>query len=381
MAAKWFLLAGEASGDLHGANLAQAMYRRDPEIIIDGWGGPKMEAAGVNLHRRLDKLAFMGFVEIIRNIGTVMESFRSIKRLLLRIRPDAIVLIDYPGFNLKLAKWAHQKGFRVFYFISPTVWAWKQKRVFTIRDYTDHLYCILPFEPAFYARFGIDTTYVGNPLIDNVAAFTPDPDFLNVHKLTDKGYTAMLPGSRYQELHRILPVMAEAAAMLSDTQFVIAHTTLLPLTLYEKILDTHHPAWRDHIYIIADATYDVLYHAKAAMVTSGTATLETALFRIPQVVCYKTSSVNYTIARYFVKLNHISLINIIAQEEIVSELIQDKLTPQLLVTEIKRITEDDTQRAYIQGAYNRQIASLGGPGVSERLASHLLAQLNGGKQD
>lgn len=370
-----FLLAGEASGDLHGANLARALLKHDPSIQLDGWGGPRMSEAGVTLHRELKDLAFMGYVEVLANIMIIRRSFALIRKYLLERRPDALVLIDYPGFNLKIAKWAHRQGIRVFYFISPTVWAWNEKRVYTIKESVDWLYCIFPFEVDFYKRYDVDVTYVGNPLLDNVAAYTPDPDFTRNNSLKAGQYIAVLPGSRLQELHKIFPVMVKAMKAMPGRQFVIARTSLLPENSFTGILDKHHVAWKDHISLITDRTYDVLHNASSAMVTSGTATLETALLRIPEVVCYITNPINYRIARAFVRLRYISLVNLIADRPIVKELIQSDLNVHNIVAELTALEEDTDYRSNMLSGYEQLAKMIGEPGVAERMAADMLSRI------
>jgi len=370
-----FLLAGEASGDLHGANLARALLKQDPSIRLDGWGGSRMSAAGVTLHRGLKDLAFMGYVEVLANIMTIRRSFALIKKYLSERRPDALVLIDYPGFNLKIARWAHNQGIRVFYFISPTVWAWKEKRVYTIRESVDRLYCIFPFEVDFYKRYDVDVTYVGNPLLDNVAAYTPDPDFTQNNSLNAGQYIAVLPGSRLQELYKIFPLIVETMKTMPGRQFVIARTSLLPENSFTGILDKHHPGWQDHISLITDRTYDVLHNASSAMVTSGTATLETALLRIPEVVCYITNPVNYRIARAFVRLRYISLVNLIADRPIVKELIQSELNVRNLAAELTALEEDTDYRNNMLSGYEQLAKMIGEPGVAERMAADMLNRI------
>ncbi|MCO6460569.1 MAG: lipid-A-disaccharide synthase [Saprospiraceae bacterium] len=371
-----FILAGEASGDLHGANLAGALKAASPGINLHGWGGPKMEAQGVVLHRRLKDLSFMGFVEVIRHLRTIRKNFSLIKKFLTDHRPDALVLIDYPGFNLKIAKWAHSKGIRVFYFISPTVWAWKANRVFTIKDSVERLYCILPFEVDFYKKYNYEVTYVGNPLLDSVAAFTPNQGFRDSVQFADEPYIAVLPGSRMQELSGIFPVMVRTMAMMPRTKFIIARTSMVDLRHYKTILESLHPEWQTHISIATDQTYDTLHHASSAMVTSGTATLETALLRIPQVVCYKTNPLNFRIAKIFVNIKYISLVNLIPDKPILKELIQSDLTPDNLFHEIKKIEEDKSYRQRILSDYDALIELMGQPGVSRRMAADLLRRIN-----
>ncbi len=376
MGKKIFLLAGEASGDLHGANLAMALKKIQPESHLEGWGGPKMEASGVQLHRTLKDLAFMGFVEVVTNIWTVKKNFSLIKQHLIHHKPDALVLIDYPGFNLKIAKWAHRQGIRVFYFISPTVWAWKADRANIIRESVEQLYCILPFEVDFYKQLNYDVTYVGNPLVDSITRFTPDEGFLAAHNFCKGAYIAVLPGSRHQELKRILPVMVGAMAQLPQKKFVIARTSLLPEEEFTSILDRIHPDWKKNVSIVTDKTYDVLFNASSAMVTSGTATLETALLNIPQVVCYAANSLNILIAKAFVKVKYISLVNLIPDKAIVKELIQQDLTVSNLSKEVLKLEGNADYRKNMLNEYAKLKSLVGEPGVADRMAQDILKRLD-----
>lgn len=376
MGKKIFLLAGEASGDLHGANLAMALKAVRPDIELEGWGGPKMEAARVNLYRTLKDLAFMGFVEVLANIFTIKRNFTLIKNHLSGHKPDALVLIDYPGFNLKIAKWAHRQGIRVFYFISPTVWAWKADRANIIRESVEQLYCILPFEVDFYKQLNYDVTYVGNPLVDSISRFTPDEGFLAAHNFCKGAYIAVLPGSRHQELKRILPVMVGAMAQLPQKKFVIARTSLLPEEEFTSILDRIHPDWKKNVSIVTDKTYDVLFNASSAMVTSGTATLETALLNIPQVVCYAANSLNILIAKAFVKVKYISLVNLIPDKAIVKELIQQDLTVSNLSKEVLKLEGNADYRKNMLNEYAKLRTLVGQPGVADRMAQDILKRLD-----
>ena len=376
MAFKFFLLAGEASGDMHGANLAKALKEAKPDITIHGWGGPKMQSAGVILHRTLKDLSFMGFVEVLKNIGTIRKNFKLIKTLLTEWRPDALVLIDYPGFNLKIAKWAHRQGIKVFFFISPTVWAWKSNRAQIIKESVDRLYCILPFEVDFYKQLNYDVTYVGNPLSDPVSAFVPNPNFHSSLPLNNHEYIAVLPGSRHQELTKIFPVMVKTMALMPEKHFIIARTSLLPEETFISVLEQYYPNWKNQVFIASDQTYDVLYHAHSAMVTSGTATLETALFQIPQVVCYTTNPINFLIAKAFVHIKYISLVNLIPDKAIVTELIQTDLSPENLKKELINLEDNSPHRSRILEDYQLLSKMVGEAGVSERMAKDILHRMS-----
>lgn len=309
---KYFIIAGEKSGDLHGARVMAEILKKDSQAEFNYWGGDDMTAVAPGLKKHIRETAIMGFVEVAMNIFKIKGFFTTVKKQIESFHPDAILLIDYPGFNLRIAKWIKEHhDFPVYYFISPTVWAWKPSRMETVRKYIDRMMVILPFEKAFYAKHNISVDYVGNPLVDKIASFLPNPDFLESHNLT-KPILALLPGSRNQEVSRLLPVMLEACKSYEDRyEIIIAATKEVDESLY---ISNH-----KRIY---DQTYDVLSQAELAVVTSGTATLETALFKVPQVVCYKTNGLTYTIAKRLVKLDYISLVNLIMDKEVVKELIQ-----------------------------------------------------------
>ncbi|HQW11988.1 MAG TPA: lipid-A-disaccharide synthase [Saprospiraceae bacterium] len=369
-----FILAGEPSGDLHGAALASSLKQQLPDLSLSGWGGPLMESSGVDILRTLDKLAFMGFVEVIKNAGKILENFREIKKQLTTNRPDALLLVDYPGFNLRLARWAASKDIPVYFFVSPTVWAWKPKRMYKVRDYIKKMYCILPFEPPFYEKHGIvNALYLGNPLIDKVHNFVADPKIQN--QLSQNApYIAVLPGSRQQELDYVFPEMVLTMRGMSEMQFVVACSDQLPPAAYEVILKQLHPEYSNHITLIRALTYDVLQGSTSAMVTSGTATLETALFGIPQVVCYKTSKLNFAIASAVVKLKFISLVNLIYGGELVTELIQKKCTAQHIISELKQLNLPGRRTEVLNG-YKQIKSQLGEPDVAGRVATHLISSL------
>jgi len=333
-----------------------------------------MESSGVDILRTLDKLAFMGFVEVIKNAGKILENFREIKKQLTTNRPDALLLVDYPGFNLRLARWAASKDIPVYFFVSPTVWAWKPKRMYKVRDYIKKMYCILPFEPPFYEKHGIvNALYLGNPLIDKVHNFVADPKIQN--QLSQNApYIAVLPGSRQQELDYVFPEMVLTMRGMSEMQFVVACSDQLPPAAYEVILKQLHPEYSNHITLIRALTYDVLQGSTSAMVTSGTATLETALFGIPQVVCYKTSKLNFAIASAVVKLKFISLVNLIYGGELVTELIQKKCTAQHIISELKQLNLPGRRTEVLNG-YKQIKSQLGEPDVAGRVATHLISSL------
>ncbi|MFN2422629.1 MAG: lipid-A-disaccharide synthase [Cryomorphaceae bacterium] len=370
---KYYIIAGEASGDLHGGNLIKHLVSGDPDADIRAWGGDLMEAAGARVVKHYRDLAFMGFAEVIANLRTIKRNFDFCKKDLLEFAPDVLILIDYPGFNLRMAKFAKAKGIRVFYYISPQIWAWKQGRVKQVKAYVDEMYVILPFEKAFYAKFGVDVHYVGHPLADAVEQYKEDfpsrSEFLKKHSLDDRPITAILPGSRKQEISTMLPVMLKAARSLTDTTVVVAGAPSQEEDFYRST-----PGAAD-VKIISGATYELLNYSSAAMVTSGTATLEAALFRVPQVVCYKAGWISYIIARSLVKIKYISLVNLIMDREVVRELIQGDMNVKTLRRAFAEIAEEGTARTTLLKDYDALYEKLGGGGASEKTAGLMLKTL------
>lgn len=370
---KYYIIAGEASGDLHGGNLIKHLASGDPHAHIRAWGGDLMEAAGAEVVKHYRDLAFMGFAEVIANLGTIKRNFDFCKKDLIEFSPDVLILIDYPGFNLRMAKFAKQKGIRVFYYISPQIWAWKQGRVKQIKAYVDEMYVILPFEKAFYGKFGVDVHYVGHPLVDAVEQYKEDfpsrAEFLAKHNLDDRPITAILPGSRKQEISTMLPVMLKAARSLSETAVVVAGAPSQEEAFYRSI-----PGAAE-VKIISGATYEILNYSDAAMVTSGTATLEAALFRVPQVVCYKAGRISYFIARALVKIKYISLVNLILDREAVRELIQNDMNVKTLQDAFAKIASEGPARRAQLNYYDALYDKLGGGGASEKTAGLMLKTL------
>lgn len=321
---KYFIIAGELSGDKHGASLCRAILARDEQARFEFWGGDEMEkATGTKPLKHIRELAFMGFVQVIRNLNTIRKNFALIKTQITKFQPDCIIYIDYPGFNLRMLSWAHKNGIKNYYYISPTVWAWKQGRKEIIRKFVDKMFVIFPFEKRWYREQGIDVTYVGNPSLEDIKNFKEDPEFVNQY---GKENIALLPGSRVQEIELILPVMLEACKLgFKGKKLLIAKPAHLGSDIYKKWIDQYPDL---SVSLVENRFYDVLNASEAALVASGTATLETALFGVPQVVCYKTSAINYSIASWLVKLKYISLVNLILNQELVRELIQDKLTAE-----------------------------------------------------
>lgn len=345
---KYYIIAGEASGDLHGSNLIKEIKKLDANANIRGWGGDKMQAAGATLAKHYKDLAFMGFAEVIKNLPAIMKNFKFCKEDIQNFQPDVIILIDYPGFNLRMAKWAHlqrsshrQKKYKTIFYISPQVWAWKENRVKTIKKNVDKMIVILPFEKEFYKKWNYDVAYVGHPLVDVIENFKRK--YFNTKPSANT--IALLPGSRMQEIKAKLPIMLAASKNFPEYNFVIAKAPSVEEEFYKKFLEQYPNV------DISDNTYFLLMKATAALVTSGTATLETALFGVPEIVCYKAGSVSYAIAKRLVKLKFICLVNLIMNKEVVKELIQNKLTAENITKELHEILSDNFKRENIKTDY------------------------------
>lgn len=366
---KYFIIAGERSGDLHGSNLIAAIRKADAKAEIQGWGGDYMQTAGAEILMHYKDLAFMGFVEVLRNLPKILGFFKACKKQIQDFQPDAIILIDYSGFNMRIAKWAKPQGFKLFYYISPKVWAWNQDRALKLKQNIDKLFVIFPFEVDFFKKYDYEVEFVGNPLFDAIAAFEPNPDFLSQNKLTDKRIIALLPGSRKQEVEKMLELMVATKKQFPEHQFVIAGVGNLSKEFYERFL-------ADDVSIVVDQAYDLLNHAEAAMVTSGTATLETALFGVPQVVCYRTSWLSYKIAMQVIKVPYISLVNLIAQKEAVVELWQDEVTPENITEEIKKVLNNSAERQQQLLDYQKIREVLGSAGASAKTGRRIVEILN-----
>lgn len=337
---KYYIIAGEASGDLHGSNLIRELKKLDNIADIRCWGGDMMEHAGGKLVKHYRDLAFMGFIEVVKNLKTIINNLKFCKHDISNFQPDVIILIDYPGFNLRIAEWAKQKGLKVVYYISPQVWAWNESRVKKIRKSVDKMLVILPFEKKFYSKWNYDVEYVGHPLADVVDSAQNDIQPLPgaiISPLNKHNIIALLPGSREQEVSKKLPVMLEVSKSFPDYRFIIAKAPSLSDDFYEKFMKPY-----NNVRSIRNKTYPLLLQAKAALVTSGTATLETALFGVPQVVCYKGSNISYQIARRLVKVKYISLVNLIMDREVVTELIQDEMNVTNVRNELTKILKDNS---------------------------------------
>ncbi|GAB3563364.1 lipid-A-disaccharide synthase [Spirosoma luteolum] len=365
----YYLIAGERSGDLHGANLIRSIRQHDPLAQCRAYGGEQMEAAGATLVRHYREMAFMGFIEVARNLGTIRRIMRECQADLLAHRPDVLVLIDYSGFNLRMAAFAKQHGIRVFYYIAPKVWAWNPGRARKIKASVDRLFTILPFETEFFARYDYRVDYVGNPLLDALSAFRPDPAFLTRLPADPRPLVALLPGSRRQEIRGMLPTMLAASRHFPEYRFVVGTVSNLPASLYDEWMLAYPEVAR-----MSDAAYDLLHVATAALVTSGTATLETALFNVPQVVCYKASKLFYALGKRVLAVRFISLVNLIADREVVKELIQDFSEPTA-VAELRQILPGGARRADQLAGYAEVCARMGEPGASERAGALMVAAL------
>ncbi|MBI5540961.1 MAG: lipid-A-disaccharide synthase [Bacteroidia bacterium] len=369
---KYYVIAGEASGDLHASNLIQEIKEFDPSSEFRGWGGDLMISKNVNVVKHIKELAFLGITEVIANIRTIKKNFKFCEQDIVSYSPDVLILVDYPGFNLRIAKFAKSKGFKIFYYISPTVWAWHQSRVEQVRKYVDKMFTILPFEKEFYKKFNIDVEFVGHPLLDAIANeqknIPPFNEFCIQNKLSGKPIIAILPGSRKQEIKKKLPLMLKIVEYFNDFQFVIAGAPSISVDFYNQYMDNQ------KVPIVFGKTYQILKNAQSAIVTSGTATLETALFNIPQVVCYKTSPLTYIIAKLFVSIKHISLVNIILNKESITELIQGKLTVNNLKNELTLITTGE-KREQILSDYELLSKLIGEPGASKRIAKIMVELL------
>lgn len=358
---KYYLIAGEASGDLHGANLMKALKNEDPNAQFRYFGGDKMQAEGGDLVKHYADMAFMGFTEVLLNLRTILKNLKTCKADVLAYKPDVLILIDFPGFNLKIAEFAKEHGIKVCYYISPKVWAWNQKRVLKIKRIVDHMFCILPFEVDFYKSWGMDVDYVGNPLLDEISAFSPNKDFKDQHRLAEKPIIALLPGSRKQEVERLLPVMLSVVEDFKDYQFVIAAAPTFNVDYYQQFIG------EAKVTLVFSQTYDLLYHAHAAIVASGTATLETALFKVPQVVVYKGGTISIAIARLLVKIRFISLVNLIVDRKVVTELIQEDCSKEKVGSEL-RLVVSGQGRAQMLKDYDDLGLMMGTAGASERTA-------------
>jgi lipid-A-disaccharide synthase len=373
---KYYIIAGEASGDLHASNLMKELKKLDGSAHFRCWGGDRMQQEGGVLVKHYRDLAFMGFTEVILNLRTILQNISFCKEDILKNHPDILILVDYPGFNLRIAEFAKKNGIKVFYYISPQVWAWKQSRVEKIKKFVDRMFVILPFEKEFYKKFNYDVDFVGHPLLDAIEQQSSNREekkkWLNKNNLGDKPIIALLPGSRKQEIATMLPLMLSVISDFSGYLFVIAAAPSVPKDFYKTMINGK------NVSLLVDQTYSLLMNAEAALVTSGTATLETALFDVPEVVCYKGGNISYMIARSLVKVKFISLVNLIMDREVVKELIQRDLNAANLAIELKKIL-DPSNRKKIKEDYIELKQKLGGKGASAKTAGLMIYNLSKAK--
>ena len=366
---KYYIIAGEASGDLHGSNLMKELFAQDSKADIRFWGGDLMQNVGGTLVKHYKELAFMGFAEVVSNLKTILNNIKLCKKDIEQFQPDVLIFIDYPGFNMRIAKWAKQKNIPTHYYIAPQIWAWKENRIASIKRDFDKLYVILPFEKDFFEKkhnFSVD--FVGHPLIDAISAKKKKnaEEFIQENNLSNKPIIAVLPGSRKQEISKMLVVMLSVTADFPDYQFVIAGAPSIENSFYQQFLKNK------NIALVSNQTYDLLANATAALVTSGTATLETALFKVPEVVCYKGSWISYQIAKRIITLKYISLVNLIMDKEVVKELIQEDCNTNNIKAELTKLLEDKTRNIILEN-YDLLEKKLGGNGASAKTAKHIIS--------
>jgi lipid-A-disaccharide synthase len=371
---KYYIIAGEASGDLHGSRLIQAIKKNDEDADVRAWGGDKMEAAGAKLIKHYRDLAFMGFAEVISNLPTIMANMRFCKSDITSFNPDVVIFIDYPGFNLPIAKFAKAKGYKTAYYISPQIWAWKEKRIHTIKRVVDKMMVILPFEKNFYEKWNFAVDYVGHPLIEIIDQYQLEinkeeiQNTLGINKA--KKVVALLPGSRKQEITKKLPVMLEASKDFPDVQFIVGQAPGITDEFIQSFTNKY-----QNVTVLKNKTYDLLSIADAALVTSGTATLETALFRVPEIVCYKGSPISYAIAKKLIKVKYISLVNLIMDKQIVNELIQEELTTKNIKSELTELLFNEQRKTRFQQDTNDLYDLLSAGGKASQKAADLINQM------
>ena len=366
---KYYIIAGEASGDLHGANLVKAIKEKDSTAKIRCWGGDRMEDAGAELVKHYKDLAFMGFAEVLMNLRTILTNLSFCKKDILAFKPDVIVLIDYPGFNLRITEFAKQKAIKVAYYISPQIWAWKKNRVYGIKKNVDRMLTILPFESDFYDKYDYKTDFVGHPLLDSLKneKHVSKEKFFSDNNLNDKPIIAVLPGSRKQEVTIMLKTMLQLVEQYKDYQFVIAGVNTLSGDFYKEIIKNK------PVHLLFGQTHSIVKYAESALVTSGTATLETALIGTPEVVCYKGNRISYEIAKRIIDINYISLVNLIMDRQVVTELIQTDFNKKRIKEELDLILLDKDNRNRMLEDFNDLKTKLGNSGASERAAEIIVS--------
>lgn len=373
---KYYLIAGEASGDLHGSNLMRELKQADLDAQFRYFGGDLMQKEGGTLVKHYREMAFMGIVNVVLNLKTIGRNMKICQKDMLEFQPDVVILIDYPGFNLRMAEFAKQHNIRVFYYISPKVWAWKEYRIKRIKAFVDELFTILPFETGYFKKHNIDVNYVGNPLMDSITTFREKAlskeEFIDKNNLDDRPIVALLSGSRKQEIKNTLPIMKKAAACYPEFQFVVAGVSTVDQKIYDKILESF------PVPVIYNQTYDLLNNAYAALVASGTATLETALFNVPQTVLYRVEGgrvVQFIMKNFFLKVKWASLPNLILNKEALKEFIQIDLTFKNVRDELHRLLYEQDYRDKITADYKRLKEIVGEPGTSKRAAEKMAERL------
>lgn len=370
---KFFIIAGEQSGDLHGSNLVRELFEADKNAEISCWGGDLMESAGATLLMHYKKLAFMGFVAVIKNLGAIRKNLSLCKKQITECKPDVIIFIDYAGFNIRIAEFARNNGYKTFYYISPKYWAWNEGRVEKIKKYIDRMFIIFPFEVEFYRKHGITVDYYGNPLIDEtkkrIAAFPPKDKLYSFLGIEEKPVVALLAGSRRHEIEQVLPEMIKMVYHFPEYQFVLAGVKNIPDEIYTRLIGN------EPIVLIKERTYEVLYLAKVALVTSGTATLEAALMGTPEVVCYKGDFFSMLIAWMVIRVKYISLVNLIMESEVIKELVQYDLNERTLLSELRAILPGGIKREKILSEYEVLKDKLGPAGASARIAKEMVEEL------
>lgn len=368
---RYYIIAGERSGDLHGSNLVKSIRTLDPDAIFRGLGGDYLQHAGVELFVHYAKFAVMGFAEILLNIIKISGYLRKCRKDILAYNPDVVILIDYAGFNRQIARLIKNKNIPVFYYISPKVWAWNQRRAYQLKANVDRMFVILPFEKDFYKKFNWDVDYVGNPVLDAVKAHQPAKNFIQKNNLNSRlPIIALLPGSRKQELLWIIPLMREIILKFPDLQFAVATVNNLDKILYNPLSEFK------NVRLVNEDTYNLLLNAHAAIVTSGTATLETALFKVPQIVVYKTTRFSYALVKMVIKVRFISLVNLIADREVIKELIQDDANPENISNELNALISDESYRNKILKDYNTLYKMLDTGSASENAARLMVDYLH-----
>jgi lipid-A-disaccharide synthase len=378
---KYYIIAGEASGDLHGSNLIKELLLQDTDADVRCWGGDKMKAAGGNVVKHIKDLAFMGFFEVVKHLPTILNNIDFCKKDILEYKPDVVILIDYPGFNFRLFKFLHKHSFRVFYYISPQLWAWKTSRVYQVKKYVERMFVIFPFEKDFYAKYGVSVDFVGHPLLDEIQQQTTDSAFTSVFSHSQQLTTnnrqpatdniiALLPGSRKQEIAYLLPEYLKVVDSFPDYKFFVTGMSAIDEEFYKRIIGNH------RVELVMDKTYETLLQSQAAIVTSGTATLETALNNIPQVVCYKGSWISYIIIWALINrsIGFISIVNLICGKKVVEELIQADVNKERLIKELNHILSDAGKGEMLNG-YSELKIKLGKGGASHRTAQLMINYL------